>query len=362
MITVCEKNQCTGCMACTNVCFKNAIEIRDDISSYNAVIDESKCIKCGACYKVCQINTDLNLEKPIFWKQGWANDERIRKTSSSGGLASAIELAFIKSGGVVCSCKFDNGEFIFSIAESEEEVKKFSGSKYVKSNLKDIYIKIKEKLNEGIKVLFVGLPCQVSAVKKFITNQENLFTIDLICHGTPSPKTFKYFVANKCELKAAKEVTFRDGMIYRVKVDEALFAPNNTNDCYSYAFLNSTIFTENCYHCKYAGFSRVSDLTLGDSWGTNLEIQEQKKGISLALAQNRKGIFLLENSPLVLFDVDVKQAKKHNRQLNAPSKMPEQRKQFFYLLKNSKNFKYAFRKCFPQKYIKVKIKQLIKIA
>lgn len=134
--------------------------------------------------------------------------------SSSGGVAAAIERAFIKNGGIVCSCTFNFGKFEFDFAESEDEVSKFTGSKYVKSNPEGIYKKILEKLKLGRKVLFVGLPCQVTAVRHYTRNHQNLYTIDLICHGTPSPQILDSFLSDYgIRLTEIQSIRFRKKMI-----------------------------------------------------------------------------------------------------------------------------------------------------
>ena len=111
---VCKSDCCVGCMACLEICPQGAIRIEDTARSYNAVIDENKCIDCGACYKLCQNNHFIVGQKPKIWKQGWAADNNIRNYSSSGGVAQALERAFIQSGGIVCSCSYSVGGFIFS--------------------------------------------------------------------------------------------------------------------------------------------------------------------------------------------------------------------------------------------------------
>lgn len=197
MKTVCKLNQCAGCMACIEICPNNAINIYISLKTYNAVIDENRCVNCNSCYKVCQECNLPKLNPPLLWREGWAKDSDIRLSSSSGGIATAIEQNFVKQGGVVCSCVFENGSFIFSDEDTEENIKKFTGSKYVKSNPIGIYKKMLQLLKNGRKVLFVGLPCQIAAAQNFIGDRENFYTIDLICHGTPSPKILEAFLNDK---------------------------------------------------------------------------------------------------------------------------------------------------------------------
>ena len=116
--TVCAKNQCVGCMACFDMCPKSAITIVDTRQAYNAVIDEEKCIHCGICTNVCQNNKETTLKHPETWYQGWIEDEKLRRKSSSGGAAKAISRQFISEGGVVVSCCFKNGVFGFECAAS----------------------------------------------------------------------------------------------------------------------------------------------------------------------------------------------------------------------------------------------------
>ena len=167
MRTVCKQDLCTGCMACVGKCKKEAISIQDNVSAYNAVIDESKCVSCGACERVCPNNHKVNLNEPIYWKEGWAPDN-IRSKASSGGAASAMMEYFVNDGGYVAACLFSNGEFVFDITNKKEELVHFVGSKYVKSNPVGIYDKVIEKLKNGNSVLFIGLPCQVAAVKNYM--------------------------------------------------------------------------------------------------------------------------------------------------------------------------------------------------
>lgn len=360
MKTVCKMNQCAGCMACVDICPRDAIRVEDSLSEYNAIIEEDKCIKCNLCHKVCQECNSPIFRSPILWRQGWAKEENIRCSSSSGGFAAAIEKAFVKQGGIVCSCVFEKGLFKFSCEEKEENLSKFSGSKYVKSNPEGIYKKILCLLKAGRKVLFVGLPCQAAAVKNYIGDYQNLYTVDLICHGTPSPKILDLFLQDhNSSLNEIKSLEFRTKDNYGLKNKKIKFAVPTVRDHYTMAFLNATICTNNCYQCKYAKLERISDLTLGDSWGSDLPEEQKRKGISLALCQTEKGQELLQQANLNLVGVDLKKAVQNNCQLNSPSNKPCQRKKFFNMLKKGKRFHWIIFRCYPVRYIKDLVKTFL---
>ena len=359
MKTVCELNVCNGCMACVEKCHRNAITIKDDLKYYNALVDTKKCVDCGLCTKVCPRENDNDMSKPKWWYQGWADSE-IREHASSGGAASAIIRAFIKNGGYVASCLFDSGKFVFEVTNEMAVARKFAGSKYVKSNPEKIYGKIQSLLKANQKVLFIGLPCQVAAVNQFIKDKTNLVTADLICHGTPSP-----YLLKKClqeyghDINTLTDINFRIKSLYELNRDGKPIAAFHTMDNYLIAFLHSYDYTENCYSCKFATLDRVSVITLGDSWGTELS-GEVKNGVSLILCQSEKGKELIESAGLNLLDVDINNAISHNEQLNKPSKCSKSRDQFFENYNRYNNFGKALVKTAPGIVAKEKVKSIVK--
>ena len=360
MRTVCEMNMCSNCGACVNICPKNAIRVDDNMKACNAVIDEAKCVNCGLCHKMCTVNNPIHKKKPILWKQGWADDTEMRKKSSSGGLAAAIEVAFIENGGVVCSCTYDQGNFSFDLVTQTCDIERFVGSKYVKSNPANVYSQIKDCLNKGMKVLFVGLPCQCAAVKKYTNDDPMLYTADLICHGTPSRKLLEMYLNEKgyCAEKLMN-LNFRKKMDYCLFDDGKRIVSSKTRDRYTIAFLKSLCYTENCYSCQYASSERVSDLTLGDSWGSGLDETEQKKGISLVLCQSEKGIEMLGAAKLYLTDVNLQVAMANNRQLISPASKPRQYELFFSTMLKTKNFSKSVKRCYYKICIRQDIKALL---
>lgn len=362
MKTVCEKDKCAGCMACVDVCPRQAVHIRDDLRAYNAEIDEQRCVSCGACTRVCQNFHKPAFSEPAAWYQGWAADPEVRSLGSSGGVATAISLAFVEQGGVVCSCAFENGVFGFRTAETSRQVLEFAGSKYIKSDPSGIYRQLDQLLKKGRQVLFIGLPCQVAAAKQYVREslRENLFTVDLICHGSPSPRLLDTFLQQYGRsLKDMQKPSFRCKSSFRLADNDEPIMPRGVRDRYLIAFLNTLNYTENCYSCLYARKERISDLTLGDAWGSTLPEEQVRKGISLVLCQTDKGRRLLERSGLYLTDIDAEQAVANNHQLREPSERPAGREAFFTGIADGKKFNALVSKSFPKQCFRQDVKTVL---
>lgn len=357
MLTVCDENKCAGCMACVDICARNAINIESDISAYNAVIDSEKCVNCGACRGVCPNNNAVRSYNPQRWYQGWAKDEEIRSDGSSGGVASAMAKAFVRDGGYVCSCTFKEGTFGFEVVNNINDISRFKGSKYVKSNPSGIYKQILSLLKDDKKVLFIGLPCQVAAVKNYAGKyDEQLYTIELVCHGTPSPKVLDiYLKQHGFDLSELKEISFRYKNRFRLEP----ITKSGIQDSYLMAFLEGIVFTENCYSCKYAKTERIADVALGDSWGSNLSKGEIQKGISLILSQTPKGDCLIEQANLQLENVDMKNALRHNGQLVCPSSPHRNRSRFIERLKAGENIDKLVVRMLPKRFMRQCVKLML---
>ncbi|MCM1535264.1 MAG: Coenzyme F420 hydrogenase/dehydrogenase, beta subunit C-terminal domain [Clostridium sp.] len=360
MKTVCEQNQCVACGACADICPKGAIRVEDHLTYSQAVIDEEKCVACDMCHRVCQAIHPVPLRSAQKWYQGWAVDEEIRAKSSSGGLAAAISRAFVQNQGSVCSCVFEKGEFVFQFAEQEAEVSKFRGSKYVKSNPAGIYKQIKARLDKKEKVLFIGLPCQVAALKSYMGGQPEgyLYTIDLICHGTPSTQVLdKFLQESDTDIKNIENISFRKKTSYNISFESnCKEAPKlslaGLEDIYTMSFMRGICYTENCYQCVYAQEQRCSDMTLGDSWGSELDLEEQNKGISLILCHTEKGADLLNMSDVVLKDVNIDKAVMANTQLRMPCPKPRTYPIFWDCMKKGRRMSYAMFRAYPKAMIK----------
>ncbi len=355
--TVCKPQQCVGCNACVQVCSKNAIHIEDCKYYLNAVIDPGQCVDCGLCSRVCQQNSTPVCRSPISWQQGWTQEENIRLRASSGGIASAVAKAFLEKEGSVYTCRFSEGSFTYQKVLNTEALAQFVGSKYVKSNTGATYSAIKAELLAGASVLFIGLPCHVQGLKLFVgdTLLEQLYTVDLICHGTPSFGLYQDYQAERgVDLKKADAVSFRHKTLYSN-------LPSKGFQYWLVPFLRGLTFTENCYACQFAREERVSDLTVGDALGSALSSEERNKGVSLILCNTQKGAALLQSAKLHLEPADREEAKKHNLQLVHSTVAPSQRAAFVEQIGAGGAYCKAIKACYGKDIAKEKIKGILPV-
>ena len=369
----CDKSKCTACFACVNICPKNCIDLTVQNGAYYPQIDEEKCIDCKLCEKVCPANNSLEFAEPSDVYASYVKDENSRKASTSGGIASLISKKFIENGYPVYATSFGNSLNVdFCRYESLTDLENARGSKYVHSHTGKVFGQIAEDLKHG-KVLFIGVPCQNAGLLNYIkalkTPAENLYTIDIICHGSPDRETFnqysKYFLGEKYNL--AKTVKFRKGNNYHLSyLDEKgkIIKSSAVRDgIYLSHFLDGYIFRENCYSCPYARKERITDITLGDFWGIGSEAPfdgDKTNGINAVLINTEKGksIFNDISNDAVSYKRTLSEAVKGNTQLRNPAADNEYSKKFRQLCKSG-NAVSAMEKCYPKKLILIKIRSFI---
>lgn len=240
----------------------------------------------------------VNKENPKHYSVMNINTEE-RKKSSSGAIFPLLAKEVLNENGIVCGVAYDENMVVkHMFATTEEEMQRFRTSKYVYSNIGGVFIKIKEYISEGKKVLFVGTPCQVDALKRYIgkENSENLILCDIICHGTPKPVIFKLYVEylEKKFNKKVININFRDKSQGWHKPQTVItFSDGSTakDSIFFDAFDVNAIEREECYKCNYYKIDRVSDITIGDFWGVDklLPEMEDNIGTSLVITSTTKG-------------------------------------------------------------------------
>lgn len=301
------KADCCGCELCCNLCPNSIIQMKPDEEGflYPQISSEKRCINCQLCVKSCPQKSPGRLSNKIIsaWGGYVKREEEIRK-SASGGFATSISSEFIKNGGVVYGVAYAKDFNIakYFRADSLKKIEDFRTSKYVQAYKGRIYDNIINDLHNGKKVLFIGLPCEVSAVyHKVKGKDENLFTISLICHGPTSPKIHEQYIC--CVKEKFKSSIDRFSVRHKLKgwkpyYIHAEFSSgavyNEKFEISDYGIAFQYLKRPSCSSCKYKysekHFGIVSDLTLGDFHAVSSNMPHYNlMGVSEALVHTSKG-------------------------------------------------------------------------
>lgn len=279
-------------------------------------------------------------------------EEKIRKRSSSGGVFYALACEILKEGGVVFGAVFDEElHVVYKGAESEEELARMQGAKYVFPRIGTAYREIREYLEQGRTVLFSGLPCHAAGLQKFLGKPEkHLVCADMICHGAPDETVWEAYLErmqkqlgnveavcmrNKQKGWASYQVEYRgeSGKVYRKYAED---------DPYMQGFIRDLYLRTSCYCCPFKGTDRKTDLTLGDYWGGGMlhPDMDDDKGLSLVLVHTEKGreLFGKAQKSLVWSRTDIRHGIQNNPSLVRTAKKPENRERILRELKQGKDF------------------------
>lgn len=309
-----KKLLCTGCGLCVHICPHNAIEMKPDEEGFLfPCIDTEKCTNCGRCVDRCPRCSNQEQEKPKEVYACQAKDPELLVESTAGGLFPVMAQWILDNEGVVFGAAYDsNMKVVHRAARTMDEVATFNGSKYVQSDCAMALQEAVVVLKSGKKVLFSGTPCQIAALLTLCDDvpKENLYTIDVVCYGVPSPGLFRAYL-DTVEAAGDFKVTdfrFRDKhtngwshttVIRKRHADGSETVTEQIDYSkipYYKMFGSRNCFRRSCYHCKYNTLQRVSDITTGNFWGIESmsTVFDSYMGVSMALLNTEKGVFLFE--------------------------------------------------------------------
>lgn len=376
MINIADKYNCCGCTACAERCPQQCIAMIEDEEGFQyPKPDENLCIDCGLCEKVCPVINQDQPCKPIKVYATKNPDEKVRLTSSSGGIFTMIAEQTIKNDGIVFGARFDeNWEVTHDYAEFLDEIVAFKGSKYVQSNISDNYQKAERFLKEGREVLFTGTPCQIAGLYHFLRKKyNNLTTIDIVCHGVPSPLVWRDYLAHIIRTKGAAgkktalsslndmpvltNISFRDkstgwkkyGFVVRAKfvfkadkkkilssvkdIEQEYVLLHETLDknMFMQGFLKNIYLRPSCYVCPAKAGKSKSDITIADFWGVGRYYPDfdDDKGCNLVLVNTPKGDAIYQSLTKEDLVVEYKQAFAGNPSIEYSCAEPVQRVEFW---------------------------------
>lgn len=401
MIYIKDKQKCCGCAACAQRCPKQCITMHADYEGFlYPVVDTTLCIDCGLCEKVCPVINYNEPHQPQKVYAAYNKNEEIRMQSSSGGIFTLLAEETIKNDGIVFGVKF-NDDWMpeFDYTETIEGITPFRGSKYVQAIVGNAYKEAENFLKQGREVLFSGTPCQIAGLKKFLRKEyDKLLTVDIICHGVPSPKVWNMYLKETCSklLKTIPDgknsVGFANGETYKSCIEAisfrskitgwkkysfmlklnfsnydgkntGVFAETLDKNIYMRAFLSDIILRPSCYDCPTKQGKSHSDITIADFWGIDKidPTLNDDKGISAVIYNTQKGKITYNNvCGTINKEFDFENIKSYNIAFYCSSKEHRKRKYFFTILDKKGVYK-SIQKCTHRPLYKRIINKIVNI-
>lgn len=384
MRRIAEEGHCTGCAACVKVCPKQCIKfVNDELDAPYAVKDLSSCINCGLCEDVCPEVSPISLSGPSKCYAAYALNQEIRRSSASGGIAATIYEQELSADGYICGALMKNYyQATVTCTNQYEKIQNFQNSKYVFSEMGDVYTIIERILKDNKRVAFIGLPCQISGLKNYLRvkriNEENLFTADLICHGTAPNEYLKQHIDKILGKRVQNEkvaACFRDPefgtekYFFTLRKDNILIYKKSVyrNDYYQIGYHKGIIYRSNCYNCRYARKERPGDVTLGDfsGLGSVSSVSYSNDKISCVLVNTQKGEVLLDqlcsDEKIFLDRRPIEEATKVEKQLIHPTQICNERLIFQEKYEEQHDYEMAMKAAAGQYALKNELIHLVHI-
>lgn len=367
-----DKNKCTGCAACSGICPKKAIVMKENNEGFlYPEIDRTKCINCGLCNKVCPLINKKNHENFSKCYAVQLNDKKMLKCCASGGAFAGIALYILENKGIVYGIAKKNWSLEYTKIEKKENLDKLLGSKYYQCNIKrEIFDEIAD-YTQNRKVLVSGTPCQISAFLNYPKiKKENLITFEIICQGVPSEHVIKKYYLELEKNKKSKLIDhqFRSKDMYvgRNYLNKYTYENGEIeytkggDDSLTLSFQRQIYLRHSCYNCQYTNENRIADFTGADLWKYNLKSNglDFEKGVSALICNTQKAneIFL-ETKKFKYEEIDKREALKENIPYHHSVKKPFSRKFSYLLLNANLPLKIITMICCPKYYIKKIIKK-----
>lgn len=370
-----ESSLCTGCGACENICPKSCVK-RYRLDAGFQMEKSDGCVDCGLCSKVCPILNEVALFYPQKAYAAWANDEKTRRSSASGGVAATLYRYVVQRGYEFIGAYLDDRfECHLTIGRTEEDIKRFQNSKYTYSFPDIIYRQVADRVIQGASVLFVGLPCQVAAIKKYFQTlhlpTDSLILVDIICHGTPNPDYLKNHIVAVARGECVEKCFFRDANFDTSKYAYTLYKHTSNkpiykkyvdeDDLYQIGYHGALIYRDSCYSCRFAQTNRSGDLTIGDFHVWDVESCDiDIENVSTILVNTEKGMRLLAeviaSNSLTAIERSVEEPIRGEMQLRHPSVAGPERRVFLEEYKLSQDFETSAAVAFHRIVIRRKLK------
>ncbi|MCR5430302.1 MAG: Coenzyme F420 hydrogenase/dehydrogenase, beta subunit C-terminal domain [Eubacterium sp.] len=348
MLSIDRKEECCGCTACASACPVKCVSMKSDKEGFlYPSFNKEKCIECKKCEKVCPIKNNHNNTKEVDAICARSASIGIVKDSTSGGFFTPLAQHVLEQNGKVIGAAYTENKKIEHITVvNEKDLSKLRGSKYVQSDLKYIFSEVKKELEAGVMMCFSGTPCQISGLLNYLEKDyENLITVDVVCHGTPSPKLWKKYVDYQEEKYKSniKSVSFRkktygyhSGTMELVFENGKKYKGSARVDYMLKSFFREISSRPSCYECSFKTDTHQSDFTIFDAWHASELVpglKDDDLGYTNVLINTDKGrdIFSIVKDKYEYYPIEKERAIELDGKMVRNSAVPHPKRNDYYL-------------------------------
>lgn len=373
-----ERKDCCGCSACVQICPEGCLAMKADRHGFCfPELTDRSCLDCGLCQRVCPVlEKDGEFVEPQEVYAVRNLREQVRMKSSSGGVFAFLAGRVLDEGGVVFAARFDSEwRVVHDCTERAEDLPCFMGSKYVQSDIGDCFTRARDYLKNGRRVLFVGTPCQIKALRLFLNKPyDKLTTVDFVCHGVPSPSVWRKYLEdvvkkNGMSLEDIQDITFRNKDVswrrYSLQImakDRTIVMEDLYHNAYLRGFLKNLYLRPSCHDCHARNFSSLSDITVCDFWGVdNYHAQiDDNKGVSAVFVHNPSLLDVLKDEQMMLLKTDFRKVYAANTSISLSAKKHAKREEYLDNF-SDRNFE-RYIKRFIRKSFSKRVKRVVRRA
>lgn len=302
-----NRADCTGCGLCEYKCPQNAIEMVQEKTGFiYPNVNHALCVNCGICFNCCPTHSK-NSVSPFSCYSFSLNNVIDLQQSSSGGAASSIVEYFINIDGVAYGVEYsdDFSSIRFNRYTKNDNTRKCKGSKYSETMPPD-YQMIYNDIESGRPCVFIGLPCQVAAVRKLVNKNKknNIVLVALACLGKSSHKLYELFIQELKERYNSNIVSInmrwkrKDWNTSWIQVKfENKKEYRRILSCDEFGLISHEFFRPSCYSCRFKLDNSPADIIIGDFWGSEYLDKDSinPMGVSAIVCLNREGDLCVQN-------------------------------------------------------------------
>ncbi len=275
------------------------------------------------------------------------SDNNIIKKSASGGAFTALtDCWFSKHASLatVYGCVLDEelkANHIRAVNKGDRD--KMRGSKYIASEISGVFRAVAKDISENRYVLFSGTPCQISGLLSYLDKMgmknDNLLTVEVLCHGVGSNLFFEDYIAHlekRYKSKAIKgsfcakkrpgklkdiEIVFENGKTYN--------AASTKYDWFSSVYFSNYILRPSCLKCKFATPERNADISIADDWGRIGGVKQISR--SLIISNTDKGYTWVANACEHMNYEEISPSQVNQLHMHSPAEKPTRYDEFWQI-------------------------------